>query len=320
MNITNERGVAMREITKLFCKPSQCVEINGIEVWKNREPAEWHIKFPPLGGSPLLSCPDGNCPSSMHSLENELFLDPHCLLIFSKLREGMKVLIYMKHRKTEYVCFFTFKGICESINYLQIYSKELSKDGEIFTPYRKKPRDGFGLSIWWHSVKYIAIVDSKEKPFGKKGGLDCFKEELLRLAKINKEDLENALDHLKSLNSITSQKPLLKPADYLSRHVMEALEKGEYPEALDSEMTEAFASSLAYLFVFLSNRDKFGEFVKIVGDKSFFESPVFCEALTKMSEWYLKCALTQQKEVEKWWKEWDRYFKVGLFPIFSTQQ
>lgn len=317
MNITNERGIAMREITKLFCEPYQCVETNGIEIWKNREPAEWHIKFPPLGGSPLLSCPDGNCPSGMHSLENELLLDPHCLPIFSKLQEGMKVLIYMKHGETEYVCFFTFKGICESINYLQIYSKELSKDRDIFTPYRRKPRDGFGVSIWWHSVKYIAIVDSKEKPFGKKGGLDCFKEELLRLAKVDNNDLDCVLTHLESLNSITAQKPLLKPVDWLSRHVMEALEKGECLAALDFEMTEAFANSLAYLFIFLSNRNKFGEFVKLVGNKFSFEAPVFREALTKMSEWYLACSPTQQEEVERWWKEWCKHFKVDCAPLIA---
>lgn len=312
----------MRAIKAMFREPHQCVAIKGAEIWKNREPIEWHIKLPPLR-NPLGTCPDGNCPSNMHSLENKLFLDPHCLPVFSKLQEGMKVLIFMEHRETEYVCFFTFNRICADIEYLQIYSKELSKDGDVFTPYRRKPRDGFGVSIWWHSVKYIAIVNpvkSAEKPFNKVGGLDCFKEELLRLSKINKGDLENAFDRLESLNSITSKKPLLKPVDYLSRHVTEALEKGGCLEAFDFEMTEEFAGSLAYLFIFLSNRDRFGEFAKVVGDKFSFKSPVFHEALTKMSEWYLKCALSQNDEVTKWWEEWDKCFKVDPVPLFCMKR
>ena len=216
----------MEKIIKLYREPHQCVEIGGVEIWKNRAPEEWHLKFPPVKSNQLGDCPDGNCGCMMHAIEDPLFFDPHCLPVLSKLKPGMKILVLMESSSKAHVSFFTFNGMCSSLEHLQIYSLEESKDREFFTPYRRKPTNGHRISIYWHKVKYLAIVESKEKPFGKLGGRECFQEELARLSGISKDDLEDALHRLDQLNPKPG-KPSLKLVTGTARIIAEDFGKGK---------------------------------------------------------------------------------------------
>lgn len=304
-----------KTVGKSLKEPHQCVKIEGAEIWKNRLPQEWHLKLPPASGL-LLECPDGQCQSIMHCLQDECFMDPWCLPVLFKLQKGMKILVLIEYCKKSHVAFFTFDHAYDGPELMQLYSAEDSKDCYFFTPYSRKNiySTRFGVSVQWACVHYLAIVDSKQKSFGKFGGFDCFKEELAKLTKTKENEVTSAIERLSLLNPMPAR-PILKPIG-MAGTIMKGLAKGGSLKNIKQMLSNTSGepkgiNELAYFLVYLSSQGKFSEFMETIGGWQPVNPQEFTESLKKMVLWYLGCAPTQTKEVSQWWQEWDNHFSLG---------
>jgi hypothetical protein len=310
---TQHKGEEMEDINvlkKYVTKPYQRAMLKKAEIWQVREPKEWHIVFPDTGNV-MLSCPDGRCPYDFHTLRDYSFSDPWSLGAVFRLEKGMKVLVLNEFCGKQYVSFFTFDHFNSALGHIKFFSTEKSRDTWFFKPTKKIMED-FGVTIQWDSIKFLAIVKSKAKPFGRFGDLDCFVKELARLTGEKVSAIERAIKRLKAKNKIPRNPPL-KYFPRCSKSIYDAFKAGKGIKRMLSNACrdEPNAFQLALLFLSLMRRGEFETFYQRIKGWKPKNKTYLKLGLEEAINWYLEQSRGQKKQVAKWRNKWYELFDLG---------
>jgi hypothetical protein len=291
-------------------KPYQRVFLPNAEIWKNRPIDHYHLQMPPGIVNILVECPDKRCPVKFHVLQEWSYNDPHSLALMFKLKPGDKVLLLIKYCGKTHVSFFTFDRMEDYQDYLRFHSRELSKDCWFFSPSNNDFND-FPLTVQWACIKYLAIVKSEQKPFGKYGGLPCFMRELARLTGNDLKTVKKAVCKLDALNPMPKRPPLRVFGEGKTIYKLINEKTGQDRLSFLSSATEdkRGINSFAYLVLCLTEQGKLNSFLKIIDGWRPKDIAQLRESLDMALKWY-NYHTDQTQLTDAWQKRWCRAFSL----------
>jgi len=295
--------------------PKSMVEIGGLQIWKNRDFAEWHTpftEFESLGSC----CPDQHCPHD-HHWESMSAIDPYAWHLVDVLKEGMRILVLIDYAGKKQVALLTFAKMETAGDPCCMLVKEPSQKCWFFKPWPASlwPHND-KLRLQYPSVHYLTVVQTDEPAFGKYGGIKCYKKELVRLTGLDRKKGDCAV---RVLDAPPERSLALRPITISGGFMYkEFVERNPILMLTMTRLSNTKAAiHVAGLILAVTQRGELEKFLEFINGWKPDDKQRFNRALNGAIEWLQHYVPLSPETMQAWWSKWDKAFEMGAvrFPF-----